>query len=161
VATDRMAMISELTAMANLDCMVKPSILPPWPMVMLRRAWAQKSMIQPISTFLGSNVEPPEAAWPAARRCSWRSCCIREVSATMARLWAFMMALMSPVSPREKRGQRDALGQPAAGRRTLDVHGRTAGRLADGADHRACPVCPGPGPDPWRRWICPRPAGWG
>ena len=47
-------MTSEDTAMPNLDCIMKPSILPPMPMMMLRRAWAQKSMIQPISKFRGS-----------------------------------------------------------------------------------------------------------
>ena len=47
-------MTSEDTAMPILDFIMKPSILPPRPMMMWRRAWAQKSMIQPISKLLGS-----------------------------------------------------------------------------------------------------------
>ena len=41
---------------------------------------------------------------------------MREVMATMARLWAFMMSLMSPVSPRENSvmGISSALPPPAA-----------------------------------------------
>ena len=79
---------------------MKPSRLLPMPMMMCRSAWAQKSMIQPISTRRGSmfsRVRPR-----LARNLSPRlnSCCIREVTATIARLWAFMIALMSPVRPR-------------------------------------------------------------
>ena len=51
---ERIAMHSELTAMPNLDCIMKPSVRPPMPMMMLRSDWAQKSMIQPISTRVGS-----------------------------------------------------------------------------------------------------------
>ena len=54
LAIERMAMSSDETVMPNFDCMRKPSLDPPMPMMMLRRAWAQKSMTQPISTFFGS-----------------------------------------------------------------------------------------------------------
>ncbi|MBA7629748.1 hypothetical protein ES703_37252 [subsurface metagenome] len=51
---ESIAISSLLTAMPNLDCMVKPSMRPPRPMTMLRKLWAQKSIIQPISTRVGS-----------------------------------------------------------------------------------------------------------
>ena len=40
----------------------KPSILPPRPMRILRRAWAQKSMAQPIGTRWGMTTRPIGAA---------------------------------------------------------------------------------------------------
>ena len=47
-------MISELTVIANPEFIMKPSILPPRPMMMSRRDWAQKSMTHFIWTFRGS-----------------------------------------------------------------------------------------------------------
>ena len=55
------AISSELTAMVNLDCMVKPSIFPPMPTIMLRRLWAQKSITHPISTPCGIDLQPLHA----------------------------------------------------------------------------------------------------
>ena len=54
LATERIAMHSEPTAIPNFDCIIKPSVLPPMPMIILRRLWAQKSIIHPISTRVGS-----------------------------------------------------------------------------------------------------------
>ncbi len=44
VATARMAMTSDETVIWNPLLIMKPSIFPPMPMTMSRRAWAQKSM---------------------------------------------------------------------------------------------------------------------
>ena len=47
-------MISELTVIAKPELIMKPSILPPMPMMMFRSDWAQKSITHFISTFRGS-----------------------------------------------------------------------------------------------------------
>ncbi len=101
LATARMAMISEDTAMAKPDSITMPSSRPPRPMTMLRSDWAQKSRIQRTSTRLGSISN--RLRFFLARNSSvlFCSCCILEVRATIIRLWAFMMLSISPVSPRE------------------------------------------------------------
>jgi len=47
-------MISELTVMAKPELIMKPSILPPMPITISRKACAQKSIAHFIWTFRGS-----------------------------------------------------------------------------------------------------------
>ena len=54
ITMDKMAINSEETAIPNLDCMVNPSYRPPIPITIFLKDWAQKSMIHPISTRVGS-----------------------------------------------------------------------------------------------------------
>ncbi len=54
LATARIAITSDDTAMAKPDFIMKPFDLPPMPMMISRRDWAQKSMIHFISTLWGS-----------------------------------------------------------------------------------------------------------
>ena len=84
LATARMAMTSLETEIWKPDSISKPSILPPLPMVMLRRAWAQKSMAH---LHLDARRDRCRAAagrsWPAARRRS----CARAASARSGPPW--------------------------------------------------------------------------
>ena len=96
--------------------MLKPSSLPPRPISMFLRPCAQKSSAQRICTRSGSMSRrfSPRSASHAS---SWlRSCCMRLFSATIARLFAFVIASMSPVSPSdsEVRGTTCARPPPAA-----------------------------------------------
>ena len=115
-ATARMAISSEPTAMPNLDSIMKPSRRPPMPMMMLRRPCAQKSMTQPISMRFGSMSRRLRPFLASHSSLLFRSCCIRAFRATIARLCAFIMSLISPVRPRENSviGIRRALPPPAA-----------------------------------------------
>ena len=49
-------MTSEETVIWKPLFIMKPSILPPMPMMMSRSAWAQKSMLQPMATLRGIDV---------------------------------------------------------------------------------------------------------
>ena len=53
-ATARMAMISEETVIWKPLFIMKPSMPEPRPMMISRRAWAQKSMHHPWATLRGS-----------------------------------------------------------------------------------------------------------
>ena len=95
-------MISELTVMANREFIMKPSIFPPRPITISRRLWAQKSITHFIWMFRGSMSRRRRFFAASIALSSLNSCCILDVSATIARLWALATQSISPVSPREK-----------------------------------------------------------
>ena len=88
--------------MAKPERIIKPSILPPMPITISRSAWAQKSIIHFISTFLGSIFSLFRFLLARNSSVLMNSCCRREVTATIARLWALVTLSISPVRPREK-----------------------------------------------------------
>jgi hypothetical protein len=116
---------------------------PPMPMMMFRSAWAQKSITQPISTLVGLM---------SSRLRFFGQSLVVVVSLVLhaggqgdhGQVVGVHHGVDVAGQPQRKLGKRNALGQPAAGRRTLDVHGRPARGLANAGHHLLAPLADAP-----------------